>query len=405
MATQNLLQSLREGIVSRVLPVRDLDMHILEAGQGDAPLLLLLHGYPELAFSWHKVILPLANLGYHVIAPDLRGYGQTRPRDPAAVSAARRIEFEDDFRPYSPLNLVHDVVALVSALGYTSVAALIGHDFGSFLAGNCAFARPDLFERVVFISVPYAGPPPLPFASDPVLGKTGDPTPQEPSSLAGIISALMALLVNAKPPRKHYMYYSAGSTANWDMLSAQQGLHDFLRAYFHLWSADWAGADEPAPHQLSWTPGDLEMLPPYYIMPAEQTIADVARTHAPTPDEVDTKSSRWLPEADLGVFVGEFGRTGFQGALNWYRGMLNDELYSELSLFAGRRIEVPTMYIAGKKEWAPFQIPGSLEQMREVCTQMVDGDVVWVEGAGHWVPQEQPEIVVKHIARFLKKVN
>ncbi|TBU46737.1 alpha/beta-hydrolase [Dichomitus squalens] len=384
MTTKDRLPGLPEGVISRSLLVRDLDIHILEAGKRDAPLLLLLHGFPELAYSWRKVLVPLANLGYHVVAPDQRGYGCTKPYDASAPGATRLVRFEDDFRPYGMMNLARDVVALVYTLEHKSVAALIGHDFGSLLAGNCVIARPDLFERVVFMSAPYNGPSPT-------------------SSPAGTIASIMNLLKGAQPPRKHYITYFSGPTANADMLRAPQGLHDFLRAYIHAKSGDWAGSGA-SPQYIPMTSEGLATLPPYYIMPADETMAEVARKCAPSAEEVKTKSSKWLPESELGVYVSEYARAGFQGGLNWYRSLLSDELNDELSLFAGRRIEVPAMYIAGMQDWGTFQMPGALDKMQtQTCTKMDDGDVVRIEGAGHWVQQEKPERVVDEIARFLKK--
>ena len=99
-------------------------------------------------------MLPLAAAGYHVIAPDLRGYGRSGGTD---------VKFDDDMAPFRTLNEVSDMVALVSAFGYRSVAAIIGHDFGSPVSAWCAVVRPDLFRSIVLMSAPFAGPPTLPF--------------------------------------------------------------------------------------------------------------------------------------------------------------------------------------------------------------------------------------------------
>src|SRR5438093_6359129 len=126
------------GIRSRVVDnVNGLRMHVLEAGfGGNRPGVVLLHGFPELAYSWRKVMLPIAAAGYHVFAPDVRGYGRTSGTD---------VRYDDDLAPFRTLNQVRDVLGLVSALGHRSVAAVIGHDQGSPLAGWCAVARPDVF--------------------------------------------------------------------------------------------------------------------------------------------------------------------------------------------------------------------------------------------------------------------
>jgi pimeloyl-ACP methyl ester carboxylesterase len=120
--------SLPHGIRSRFIEdVNGLTVHVLEAGHESPgrPLLLLLHGFPELAYSWRKIMLPLAAAGYHVVAPDQRGYGRTTGWDGA---------YDGDLASYKPLNIVRDAFGLVHALGYTHVAAVIGHDFGSPIA-------------------------------------------------------------------------------------------------------------------------------------------------------------------------------------------------------------------------------------------------------------------------------
>src|SRR5512134_1982579 len=117
--------TLPHGIRSRfVQDINGLTVHLLEAGfdNRDRPCVLLLHGFPELAYSWRKVMLPIAAAGYHVIAPDQRGYGQTTGWDGA---------YDGDVGASRLLNLVRDAVGLVFALGYRSVAAVVGHDFGS----------------------------------------------------------------------------------------------------------------------------------------------------------------------------------------------------------------------------------------------------------------------------------
>jgi pimeloyl-ACP methyl ester carboxylesterase len=137
---------LPRGIRSRFVDdVNGLRMHVLEAGfeTPGRPALLLLHGYPELAYSWRKIIGPLAAAGYHVFAPDVRGYGRT---------TSTPVAYTDDLRPFGTLNKIKDMLSLVSAMGYRSVAAVIGHDQGSPLAGWCACARPDIFKAVAMMS-------------------------------------------------------------------------------------------------------------------------------------------------------------------------------------------------------------------------------------------------------------
>jgi hypothetical protein len=149
--------TLPPGIRSRIVNnINGLAMHVLEAGfePKGRPCVLLLHGFPELAYSWRRIMLPLAAAGYYVVAPDQRGYGRTTGWDDA---------YDGDVDSFRLLNVVLDALGLVSALGYRSVAAVVGHDFGSPVAAYCGVLRPDIFRSVALMSVPFAGPPPLPF--------------------------------------------------------------------------------------------------------------------------------------------------------------------------------------------------------------------------------------------------
>ena len=178
---------LPDGIRARFVErVNGLRVHILEAGEPGRPCLLLLHGFPELAYSWRKIMGPLAAAGYHVVAPDLRGYGRT-----TGWSA----NYDDDLRPFRHLNAVRDALGLVAALGYRETAAVVGHEFGAGVAAWCVLVRPDVFRRLALMSAPFEGPPSLPFATD---GKA----PQVPESPT-IHEALAAL----PRPRKHYQWW------------------------------------------------------------------------------------------------------------------------------------------------------------------------------------------------------
>src|ERR1051325_5993987 len=147
--------ALPAGIRSRVIgDVNGLSMHVLEAGDVGHPCVLLMHGFPELAYSWRKVMLPLAEAGYHVFAPDQRGYGRTTGWD-ASYDAA-----PDSFRI---LNMVRDAIGLVYALGHRNVAMVAGHDAGAPVASWAALIRPDIFRTITILSSPFEGAPSLPF--------------------------------------------------------------------------------------------------------------------------------------------------------------------------------------------------------------------------------------------------
>jgi pimeloyl-ACP methyl ester carboxylesterase len=267
------------GIRSRfVNDVNGLRIHVLEAGfEGqDRPCVLLLHGFPELAYSWRKVMLPIAAAGFHVVAPDQRGYGRTTGWDG---------EYDGDLSSFRFLNLVRDALGLVSAFGYRSVAAVVGHDFGSPVAAWCALLRPDVFRSVVLMSAPFAGPPSLPF-------NTVNEEPRKASQAVQPRTSIHDELAALKPPRKHYQWYYSTREADGNMRNCPQGIHAFLRAYYHYKSADWK-ENRPFPLK-SWTAQELAKLPTYYIMELDQGMAETVAPRMPSATEI--AECKWLPD-------------------------------------------------------------------------------------------------------------
>jgi pimeloyl-ACP methyl ester carboxylesterase len=368
------------GIRSRYVEnINGLRVHVLEAGfeTRGRPCLLLLHGFPELAFSWRKVMPMLAVAGYHVIAPDLRGYGRT---------TGWNADYDGDLHPFRLLNLVRDALGLVSAFGYRHVGAVIGHDAGSSIAAWCALVRPDVFRSVVMMSAPFAGPPRLAFdtADAPALPKREDPVHRE--------------LAERPRPRKHYQWYYSTREANADMHHAPQGVHDFLRAYYHHKSADW-NANVPYPLK-SWSASELAKLPTYYVMDLAKNMAETVAEEMPSAAAIAANS--WLPDRELSFYSAEYLRTGFQGGLQWYRCNTSGAFTAELETWSGRSIDVPSCFISGKQDWGTYQRPGVFEIMQSAaCTRM--SAAYLINGAGHWVQQEQPEEVSRLLSVFLKE--
>ena len=358
--------------------INGLRMHELEAGfeSKGRPCVLLLHGFPELAFSWRKVMPALAEAGYHVIAPDQRGYGRTTGWDSG---------YDGNLHPFRLANLVRDALGLVWAFGYRSVAAVVGHDFGSPVAAWCALIRGDVFRSAVLMSAPFAGPPQLAFA-------TAD-APPKPNRDDPVHRELAAL----PRPRKHYHWYYSTREANADMLQAPQGVHDFLRAYFHHKSADWK---DNRPYRLqSWSAGELAKLPTYYVMDLAKSMPQTVADEMPSVAEI--AANRWLPDVELAFYSAEYERTGFQGGLQWYRCGTSDRFTAELETWSGRSIDVPSCFISGKQDWGTYQRPGAFEAMQtSACSRMLGCHLV--EGAGHWVQQEQPDQVSRLLLQFLR---
>lgn len=125
-------------ITHRTIQTNGINMHIAEAGSG--PLVVFCHGWPESWYSWRHQLIGLAEAGFHAVAPDQRGYGQTdKPQELTA---------------YTQLHMVGDIVGLLDALG-EQTAIIVGHDWGAPVAWNSALLRPDRFPAVVGMSVPY----------------------------------------------------------------------------------------------------------------------------------------------------------------------------------------------------------------------------------------------------------
>jgi len=352
-----------------------LTMHVLESGfeHENRPCVLLLHGFPEIAYSWRQVLPRLAAAGFHAVAPDQRGYGRTTGWDD---------RYEGDVASFHLLNLVRDTLGLVRALRMSSVASVIGHDFGSPVAAWCALLHPQVFRSAALLSAPFGGPP------RPALG-TRSAMNRLPESLAAL-----------RPPRKHYQWYFSTPAADADMRECPQGIHAFLRGYFHVKSADWR---PNIPHPLkSWGAAELAKMPKYYIMDFGKNMAETVAELAPS--DMQAANCAWLPDEELRVYSEEFARTSFRGGLKWYRNATDANGAAQLQAFAGRSIDVPCCFIAGKSDWGTYQSPGALQSMESSACSQFRG-VHLVEGAGHWVQQEQPAAVSELLINFLARAT
>ncbi|MEO0405606.1 MAG: alpha/beta hydrolase, partial [Bacteroidota bacterium] len=304
-------ETLPSGIRSRLIDNNNgCTLHILESGfeTEGRPLIVLIHGFPELAYSWRKQLLPLAEAGYHVVAPDLRGYGKS-----SGTGAA----FNDDLKPYTTMNNVADIVGLVYALGYKDVAAIVGHDYGSAVASNAALYRPDIFKSLVLMSVPYSGPPSFPFntVNEP---KEKQAIPNIPESLAQL-----------SPPRKHYWWYYSTPNANDDIMNSGIALEDFFRSYFHFKSSAYK-ENQPFPIS-SLAPSELAKLPNGYIMDLDKNMAETIIAYMPS--KLEKSNNTWLTDAELNVYASQYKLTGFQGGAQAYRLITNPTYSYGLKVF------------------------------------------------------------------------
>lgn len=242
------------------------------------------------------------------------------------------------------------------------------------------------------MSHPFKGSPTLPF--DTISN------PPAPRAQPDVNVALASL----PHPRKHYKWYYSTAPAVQEMNEPRSELRDFLRGYFHLKSADWDG-NRPEPLK-AWEATELEKLPYYYVMPLKSSMREAVAIPMESEDTnlVEERSARWLPDPELEVYVQEWSRNGFQGGLNWYRVSTEPQKHmKDVELFAGRKIDVPSLFISGKQDWGTYQEPGVVENMDEICSKFRGTELV--DGAGHWVQQEQPEKVMELVERFLKDIK
>jgi pimeloyl-ACP methyl ester carboxylesterase len=237
----------------RTVESNGIRMHVAEAGQG--PLVVLCHGFPESWFSWRHQLLALADAGYHAVAPDQRGYGQTTA--PPAIEQ------------YTLLHLVGDMVGLVGALGETT-AVIVGHDWGAPVAWHAALLRPDVFRGVVGLSVPFI--PRRPVRPTSVM-------PQTPEAIF------------------YQLYFQEPGVAEADL---ERDPAVTIRRLLY-----WASGEARYPAARTVATGDVGMVP--------RAVGLV--NSRPDPPALPA----WLGEAEVDFYAGEFARAGFRGGLNWYR--------------------------------------------------------------------------------------
>lgn len=314
-------------------------IHLNIAESGSGPLVLLAHGFPESWYSWRNQIDALAAAGFHAVAPDMRGYGKSDR--PEAIDQ------------YTIFHLVGDMVGVLDAL-QTPRAVIVGHDWGATVAWQAALMRPDRFRAIVALSVPF-----------------------RPRGKVRPTSA-MPRTENAQ---FYQLYFQEPGVAE-----AELGRDPRLTLRSMLFGASGDGiAARPAAGSSSTGlgmvpkgggflqgPGALAALPP------------------------------WLSEADVDFYAASFKRSGFRGALNYYRNIdRNWELQGSL---AGATVQNPALYIVGDRDFV-VSFPGT-DQLLANLKQFVPAlrEIQRVPGCGHWTQQERPNEVNAAIIDFLRSL-
>ncbi|KAI5424434.1 uncharacterized protein LOC127132404 isoform X1 [Lathyrus oleraceus] len=316
-----------EGIEHRTVEVNGIKMHIAEKGK-EGPVVLFLHGFPELWYSWRHQIAALGSLGYRAVAPDLRGYGDTEA--PASINS------------YTIFHLVGDIVALIDSLGVEQVF-LVAHDWGATIGWNLCLLRPERVKAYVCLSVPYFPRNPKVKPVDAMRAVFGDDYYvcrfQEPGKTEAEFAKSPELVLKA-------------------MLTGRSG--------------------KPL------------------IIPKEGFLA--------FPEAIITRPlPSWLSQQDINYYASKFEKTGFTGALNYYRNFnINWEL---TAAWTGAQIKVPVKFITGDLDLVYLSF-GS-KQYIESGNFKKDvpnlEEVVIQEGVAHFNNQEAAEEISNHIYEFIKK--
>ena len=322
----------------RFIETNGLKMHIVEQGTG--PLVLLCHGFPEFWYSWSHQIPALAAAGYHVVAPDQRGYGQTDK--PGAIES------------YTILHLVGDMLGLLDALDEQQ-AVIVGHDWGANVTWNAALMRPDRFRAVAVMSVPY-------IPRGPVIGPRAVLRPTE---------AMRQLSAN------HFFYQLYFLDPGVAEAELERDVRATMRRMFYGLSGDTPPAERWHPIQPDPHSNMLGSVPDPTTLP------------------------RWLTEEDLDIYVETFQRSGFRGGLNWYRNF--DRNWELLAPFSGGKITVPALFMWGDQD-PTLEIPGMDKRIERMTGVIPRLHSTVFAGAGHWVQEERAAEVNTELLNFLQSL-
>jgi pimeloyl-ACP methyl ester carboxylesterase len=311
-------------------------IHLNVAEQGDGPLVLLCHGFPESRYSWRHQLGALAAAGFRAVAPDMRGYGKSDR--PEAIDQ------------YTLFHLIGDMVGLLDALG-APTAVIVGHDWGAVVAWHAALLRPDRFHAVIALSVPFR-----PRAN------------QRPTSL----------MPRTADAQFYQLYFQQPGVAEAEL---DRDPRATVRTMLYAVSGDAFGGGTSAGAGIAMVPHGGGLL--------QGVAAPPSLPH-------------WLSESDIDFYAGEFERTGFAGGLNWYRNI--DRNWELMAPFAGARIKVPALYIAGDRDLV-VGFPGMDQLLASLRTFVPElRDTLMLPGCGHWTQQERPEEVNAAMIDFLRSL-
>ncbi|TJY59524.1 alpha/beta hydrolase [Sinimarinibacterium sp. CAU 1509] len=338
----------------RLLQVNGARIHAVEQGEG--PLIVLVHGFPESWYSWREQIDVLAAAGYRVVAIDQRGYG-------------RSSKFREN-KAYRIKTLAADVVGVVRALG-GAPAVVIGHDWGAPVAWTAAWMYPEVFRGVMGLSVPFAGRAQIALPGNPF----GE---QRPDDYHRVI---------AGPGRTFYQDYFGAQDAIIDEIESD--LRGWLTGLLFSVSGDALSQAE--------IPADAD--PILVLRNSPLCIPDGARMRDAfaMPDQLPA----WLSEEDLDFYVGEFERSGFGGPLAFYHNV--DANWEDLAEQDRLPLTVPACFVGGEFDVGTQWGLEAIERAGERMPNLVSSHIV--AGSGHWIQQERPGEINRLILEFLRALG
>ena len=323
---------------SIVLNDAGLSLHV--EVQGEGPLIVCVHGWPELSYSWRHQLAYFSARGYRVAAMDVRGYGSSSA--PWEVDA------------YSMQNLCRDVAAVVTALldvpsePSQRNAILFGHDWGAPIVWNTAVLFPELIAAVAGLSVPFV----------PVRSRS-----------------FIDIAAEVYRDRFFYqLYFQEEGRAEADF---EADVGAALRKVYYALSGEGLRDSN-----------------------VNNAMRNKKKDDALLTDLIDPNPfPQWLTPDDLALFTSTFSRTGFRGAFNRYRAQTLD--VTELADIAGQPVTQPACFIAGALDPVRNFVPGvdAYAKAGAHCRDFRGATIL--PGIGHWVQQEAPAATNEALAAFL----
>ena len=302
------------------IDVNGVTLRVHQAGNPADPTVMLCHGFPELGYSWRHQMEPLAAGGYHVLAPDQRGYGHSSA--PADIAA------------YGIGHLTDDLLGLLDHFGKHD-AVFVGHDWGALIVWDMARLHPERVRSVVGVSVPF----------------TMWPAPP---------TTLMKMLYGDR--FFYILYFQTPGVAE-----AELDANPYDSMAKVLWNASgvgFAGRDLSAKVPPMEGTGFLTMM---HEAPARPLIGP---------------EGRWLSEADLQTYADEFAHSGFFGPISYYRNL--DANFDVTNGLGPERVAMPTYFIGGTDDVVNVMDPSGIERMTNLLpdfrgSTVLDGVGHWTQ--------------------------